>query len=259
MRAKDETDFMPDGAELSFAVPPHVEAKVAVVTGAGRGIGRALVEALYAKRYCVVPVVRAAEHVAELAAIDRARVSPVQCDVTEPESERLLGEFLTQHFERIDLLVNNAGFGASAYGIEKLDFRELDAVLAVHCYAPIRCTRACLPLLRRSLKGTIANISSRFGSLQWVASRSVPADQATYPYRIAKAAMNMFTSCLAVELAAEKIRVLAVDPGKVKTRFGPSDADLEPVQAAEAILQIVENGWETAVFVNSSTGEKVPW
>lgn len=232
--------------------------RTAVITGAGRGIGRALVDVLLNRGYKVVAAVRATSDIPQLAAVDK-RVLPVQCDVTKPEAEHVLRTFLEKNVDHVDLLINNAGYGATAYGIEGLNYEELDATLAVHCYGPIRCVRATLPFLRKSQDAAIVNISSRFGSLEWVAQKVVPADQATYAYRIAKAALNMLTSCLSAELSNENIRVLSIDPGKVKTRFGPRDADVEPSHAAEAIAQTVENNTHTATFVHAVSGERVPW
>ena len=238
--------------------PKDPSRKVAVVTGAGRGIGRALTDELLKRNYFVVAVVRSQEHLTEFASFSADELAGVICDVTSPDSESVLSSFLPSIVGHIDLLVNNAGFGASAYGVEGLKFEELDRVIAVSLHGPIRCVRACLPLLRSSSNGVILNISSRFASLEWVASETVPSDQATYAYRIGKAALNMFTSCLSVEMRPEKIRVLSIDPGKVKTRFGPIDADSEPADAARLIVDIAEMNSETGKFLHVS-GDKLPW
>ncbi len=230
---------------------------VAVVTGAARGIGRALVHELRARDWAVIAVVRQFSDVRDLFAADPENVFPLRCDVREPSTETALREFVETQTGRVDLLINNAGFGASGFGIEGLKFDELNDVLNVHCHGSIRCTRACLPFLRQSPNAAIVNISSRFGSLEWVATGHVP-NEATYTYRIAKAALNMLTSCLAMELKPDKIRILAVDPGKVKTRFGPKDADIEPAESASAIIDLVENSSKTGQFVHVS-GEKLPW
>jgi NAD(P)-dependent dehydrogenase (short-subunit alcohol dehydrogenase family) len=231
---------------------------VAVITGAGRGIGRALVDAFISRGYKVAAIVRAGEDVPVLAELGKD-VFPYKCDITRPHAEQRLADFLGSNFGQVDVLVNNAGFGATAYGIEKLKLDELDATLSVHLYGPIRCVRAALPLLRAAESPVVINVSSRFGSLEWVASGTVPADQATYAYRIAKGAMNMLTSCLAAEFADTKIRVLSVDPGKVKTRFGPKDADVEPEVTAERIADLVASTTHTATFVHAISGERIPW
>ena len=229
---------------------------VALVTGAARGIGRALTEALAARDFSVIALVRTPKDAAELSQL--AKVQPVCCDITESSCEKILKEFTEARVSKIDLLINNAGYGASAYGIEALKFEELDRVLAVHCHGPIRCIKACLPLLKRSNNARILNISSRFASIERVSNKTVPAEQATYAYRIAKASMNMLSACLAVELEESKIRVMSIDPGKVKTRFGPIDADTEAPEAALSILQLAESYTETGKFINTA-GETIPW
>lgn len=231
---------------------------VAVVTGAGRGLGLAFVNELIGRGYTVVAVVRTIAHVRELFKLSPEHILPLRCDVSEASTETTLKDFLDSQVETVDLLINNAGHGATGYGISGLVYKELDAVLQVHCYGPIRCTRACLDHLRRSENASIINISSRFASMHQVANKLLPDGGATYPYRIGKAALNMLTSCLSVELEGEGIRVFSVDPGKVKTRFGPKDADLEPQESARAVIDLVKTQQETGQFLHAS-GEKVPW
>jgi len=233
-------------------------APVAVVTGANRGLGKAFLEALLKRGYRVVAVVRTLSSVRDLFALDPNNIFPLRCDITEPSTEDVLKEFLQNQFEQVDLLINNAGYGATAYGIEALQIAELDRVMSVHLHGPIRCVKACLPLLRKSQHPTVVNISSRFASIENVSTGTVPPDQATYAYRIAKASLNMLTSCLSIELSNQGFRILSIDPGKVKTRFGPIDADTEPGQAAESIVEMVETENHQGLFVRAS-GEKVPW
>lgn len=233
-------------------------APVAVITGANRGLGRAFLQALLKRGYKVIAVVRTLSSERDLLALDPKNILPLRCDVTEPSTEDILKEFLQNQCEQVDLLINNAGYGATAYGIEALQIAELERVMAVHLHGPIRCVKACLPLLRKSPQPTIVNISSRFASIENVSTGTVPPDQATYPYRIAKASLNMLTSCLSIELSNEGFRVLSIDPGKVKTRFGPNDADTEPEQAAESIVELIERQNHKGLFVRAS-GEKVPW
>lgn len=242
------------------AVLEKASRRVAVVTGAGRGIGRAFVDELHNRGYFVIPVVRNPDDVETLREVDEEHIAPVCCDVAAADAEVVLREFLEEILadRKVDLLINNAGFGATGYGVEGLKFEELERVLDIHLYAPIRCVRACLPFLRKSPGAAVLNISSRFGSTEWVATGKVPNAQATYAYRIAKASMNMFTSCLSAEMQAENIRVLAIDPGKVKTRFGPTDADTEPAEAAKQMVDLFENGSSTGLFLHAA-GEQLPW
>lgn len=232
--------------------------KVAVVTGAGRGIGRALLEELLENDYMVVALVRSIKDVRELFTIDPKNILPLRCDITEASTEATLSEFLEGQIDHIDLLINNAGHGANGFGIEGLDIGELEKLFSVHCFGPIRCVKACLPYLRKAENAAVVNISSRFGSVEWVSTGAVPNDQSTYSYRIAKASLNMFTCCLADELAKDNVRVISVDPGKVKTRFGPVDADTEPKESARAILDLIETNHETGIFLHAK-GEKLPW
>ena len=104
-------------------------APVAVVTGAGRGIGKAFLEELVQRGYRVVAVVRSLASVRELFSLDPNNIFPIRCDVTEASTEEVLKEFLQNQFEKVDLLINNAGYGATGYGIEGLQVQELDLSL----------------------------------------------------------------------------------------------------------------------------------
>ncbi|HEY9757366.1 MAG TPA: SDR family NAD(P)-dependent oxidoreductase [Oculatellaceae cyanobacterium] len=233
--------------------------RIAVVTGAGRGIGRVITEHLLAHNYQVVAVVRKLADVEELERLFKPNLVALRCDVTEPSCETALRECLERNVDHIDLLFNNAGFSAKGKGITGLDFQELTNVISVHCYGPIRCVRACLPFLQKSDNACVANISSRFGSLEMVSTNAVPNQETTYPYRIAKAAMNMFTACLSVELEADRIRVLSIHPGQVKTSFGASDAATPPEEAAANIVGIAEGFEKSGAFVHATTGSVLPW
>lgn len=240
---------------MALKIVPETE-KTAVVTGAGRGLGRALVEELNKRGYKVIALVRNLADEAALFTQSPTTIFPLRCDVSEASTEAVLRQFLERQVSGLDLLINNAGFGANGFGIEGLKMDELDRVLAVSLHGPIRCVRSALPFLRLK-RGTVVNITSRFASLKWVSENLVPNDQATYAYRIAKAAQNMLSSCLAAEFAGE-LRIMAVDPGKLKTRFGPKDADTNPEDAARAIIDLAETGTTGPVFVNAS-GEQLPW
>ncbi len=236
-----------------------MKSKVAVLTGAAGGLGQALLTLLLRDDYRVFAVVRTASQERELFETDPARIIPVRVDLAEDSAQRVLAEHLAFHTDHVDLVIHCAGCGAANNGLENLSLTELHALINVHCYGSVRTLKACLPHLKAADAGTIVNISSRFGSIEWVATNTVPNAEATYCYRIAKAAMNMLTACVAAEFAGTNIRAFALDPGKLRTRFGPKDADTAPEAAAEAILALV-HGREapSAVFVNSR-GAVIPW
>ncbi len=231
---------------------------VAVVTGAARGIGRALVETLYGKGYYVVAVVRNPADVNVLSAIAPGYIFPLCCDITQPLAEETLQEFLDRHTKKVDLLINNAGVDTKGRGISGLSLETLDLDLAVHCYGAIRCVRACLPFLRASSGALILSMSSSYASIELIASGKVGNEQVNHSYKIAQGASNMLTALLAAELRNENIRVLSFDPGPVKTRMGPADAKTEPEDVAQAIIDLAEKNSDTGVFLHISEG-KVPW
>lgn len=236
----------------------NIKEMAALITGAGRGIGYELARRICENGGSVYAVVRNPQDVINLESKFPGSLKAFCCDITQADAESRLQEFLSENCGALNLLINNAGYGASSYGIEGLKFDELESVLSVHLYGAIRCVRAALPYLKEAAPAVVLNISSRFASSCWVAEKVLSPAEATYAYRIAKASMNMLSACLAAEFDPEQIRVLAVDPGKVKTRFGPKDADMEPDAAAAAILELASKNTGTGLFVNSA-GEQLPW
>jgi NAD(P)-dependent dehydrogenase (short-subunit alcohol dehydrogenase family) len=195
-----------------------------LVTGANRGIGKALVsEALR----------RGAERVyaGTRRPLDHkdARVTPLTLDVTNAEQLRQAVEAV----ESLDVLVNNAGIGLYA---ELGDREALEQHLAVNLYGSYDTTQAFLPLLTRS-KGTIVNV------LSLAALAPVPFDPT---YGISKAAAFSLTQSLRVALARQGVSVYAALPGPVDTDMGPQ-IDIpkaSPESVARSIFDGVENGDE---------------
>lgn len=231
---------------------------VAVLTGAAGGLGGALLDELLKREYRTFAVVRGVEQERQLFERNPELIVPIRCDLSEDSAESVVRSTLRLHTSTVDLLINCAGGGATKFGIEELDLSELMKVLNVHCFGSIRMSKACLPFLKTA-KGTILNISSRYGSVAWVARNEVPNAESTYSYRIAKAALNMLTACLSSELESSGVRALSIDPGKLKTKFAPKDADKTPQTAAAEILDTLEKRRaETGLFINAS-GEQIPW
>lgn len=183
-------------------------AKVALVTGAARGIGLAIAERFLADGY----------HVA-LLDIDRATLAatadrlaampvlPLVCDVADPDQVASAVAGLDARFGRLDALVNNAGI-AVFKRILDTSFEEWSRTLAVNLSGPFLCTQACAPLILRSGGGAVVNIASISG---------LRASTLRVAYGTSKAALIHLTKQQAVELGDRGIRVNVVAPGPVDT------------------------------------------
>jgi len=183
--------------------------KVAVVTGAARGIGLAIARRFLAERYCVALLDIDG---ATLARADRAlgapaRVLAIECDVAEPRQVEAAIAQVEARFGRVDALVNNAGIAVFKPLLET-SFEEWSRVLAVNLSGPFICTQACAPLMLRSGAGSVVNIGSVSG---------VRASTLRVAYGTSKAGLGHLTKQQAAELGNLGIRVNAVAPGPVDT------------------------------------------
>jgi NAD(P)-dependent dehydrogenase (short-subunit alcohol dehydrogenase family) len=189
---------------------PSVERRVAVVTGGGTGIGRAIAAALAADGYDLAIASRSAEHLAEAAPALRAhggRVLEVPTDVRLPEQVERLFEAVREQYGRLDVLVNNAA-GNFVARSEALTPNGWRAVVGIVLDGTFYCSRYAFPLLRAQAASSIVNI---------VASYAWMAGPGTAHSAAAKAGVVALTRALAVEWAPHHIRVNAVAPGPVRT------------------------------------------
>ena len=189
----------------------ELDGQVAIVTGGGRGIGRAIAEAFAAAGAAVVVSARSAEQLeATVATITAAggRALAVPADVTDQgDVERLVAE-TERSFGPVDVLVSNAGVAhpiAPLWEIEPEDWRR---TLEVDLYGPFLCARAVLPGMIRRGGGRIINMSTAVGG------RGIPYYSG---YAAAKTGLTYLTECLAVETAEHGIAVFSVHPGGVDT------------------------------------------
>jgi len=225
-------------------LPPDETSKclsgqVALVTGAGRGIGRAVSLALAREGARVVLAARSAGQLAAVEAeIHRAggEAIAVPTDVSSEASVLGLFERLRGELGRLDILVNNAGTGAFG-AIADLEAADLDRVLAVNVRGTFLCSREALKLMRPRRSGTIVNIASVVGF------RGYPNQGA---YSASKHAVMGLTKSLAVEAQADGIRVSAVLPGGVNTdMIGDARPDLDrstllqPEDIARTVLFLI--------------------
>lgn len=219
------------------------EKKVAIITGAGRGIGRATALALARERFALCLVARTFEQLEETRKLSGCtpRDSLITLiDLAERDAgENLLGSAL-DHFGRVDLLINNAGWAPSRTPLIKLSSDDLDRMLSVNLRAPLELARLCARRMAGQPEGgLIINVASS-------AARNCPAGETIYA--AAKAGLIAFTHACFQEFRNAKIRTAVVIPGLTDTAFIPLNkrldraAMLRPEDVAETILQVVKAG-----------------
>ena len=186
--------------------------------------------------------------------------TPIRGDVTDDELFDAITEALAARGQPLGLLINNAGVMTSGTCIEAVQLADLDRLLQVHVLGAIRCTQAALPWLRRSPHGTIVNVTSRLGSISRIAAGTYDNLQISYAMRISKAAQNMLTACLHRELVPEGIAVYAIHPGRLRTRMGSADADVEAGEAADRLLDWLDcNRATRSIAYVEPDRDELPW
>lgn len=242
--------------------------KVAVVTGGSRGIGRSIVQTLAGAGYQIAfSYVR--DEVAAMTLRDEVQASGIdclalQCDVSSGDSIKAFFERVEAHFQRIDLLVNNAGITRDGL-LATMSARDLVEVIQTNLIGTMLCCQQVVPSMLRQRSGCIVNISS-------VAAQKPGKGQSNYA--AAKGGVESLTRALAVELAPRNIRVNAVAPGIVKTEMstaliGSQEEEIqsrllikryaEPEEIAEAVLYLADRGlYLTGEVLSVNGGLKMP-
>jgi NAD(P)-dependent dehydrogenase (short-subunit alcohol dehydrogenase family) len=180
--------------------------RTVLVTGAGTGIGRATARAFAAQGAHVVAIGRREAPLAETAAYDEARITPLAVDVTAQDGPETIVRTARERYGRIDVLVNNAAT-VNTESLRTYTRAATQAQLATNLLAPVWLTQAALPVLEES-RGVIVNVTTSVGHRGW------PGNSL---YAAGKAALEVLTRSWAVELAPQGIRVVAVAPGAIET------------------------------------------
>jgi len=212
--------------------------QVAVVTGAGRGIGAAISAKIAAMGATVVLAGRTRgplESIADAIVKAGGQAEPVVCDVMHLSSVEALAAHVDKTFGRLDILVNNAGIGGFGGPLHQLPPESWDQVLNTNLRGVYYCIRAFAPLMIRARTGHIINISSLAGK------NALPNGAA---YAASKWGLNGLSYSVAEELRTYNIRVSVVCPGSVDTELSPHAGKdktkmLQPEDVAHTVAMLV--------------------
>ena len=205
-----------------------------VVTGAARGLGFCLAEA-YLKQGATVFGLDRVDQTAELSRSYGDRFHALQCDITDEDQVRRAAEEVARAAGAVDLLISDA-----AIYLEKpfTEANEFDADIArrtfdVNAVGPLLVVKHFLPLVLAGSGKKIVYISSEAGSISqnW-RSRE-------YAYCMSKAAVNMQSVILQRRVRDDGVKVLAIQPGWMRTVMGGEDADLDPSESASGIVDVI--------------------
>jgi 3-oxoacyl-[acyl-carrier protein] reductase len=209
--------------------------QTALVTGAGRGIGAAIARKLAALGAAVVLCGRTMKSLqATASAISNAagRAESMECDVTRLESIQNVASRIEQTYGSLDILVNNAGVGAFSGPLHEMTPEAWDKVLNTNLRGVFYCIRSFAPMMIRSGKGHIVNISSMAGK------NALPNGAA---YAASKWGLNGLSYSVAEELRGHGIRVAVVCPGSVDTELSPhTGKDPKKMLKPEDVAHVVE-------------------
>ena len=243
--------------------------RIAVVTGANRGIGLAICEALGAEGYKVVLGSRDEARGEAAAATLRAAGHDVvarRLDVDDAAGIARLGDWVRAELGRCDALVNNAGIftdpavgdqfaGWDAMGEASALKASIDTLrenLETHAYGPLLLCQALVPLMLEAGYGRVVNVSSGWGQFDGMGG-GMPG------YRLGKVALNAVTKLLSVELAGTGVLINAMSPGWVRTDMGGEGANRSPAEGADTAVWLAtlpDDGPSGGLFRDRA---QVPW
>lgn len=213
--------------------------KTWLVTGSASGLGRSIAETILSNGDRLVATARRTDLLADLQKRYGDQIAVAVLDVTNGAAAQAAVNLAVDTFGRLDVLVNNAGFGSVA-PFEQMREDDFKAQIDTNFYGVVNLTRAAIPVMRRQSAGYIINISSGAGRL------GAPGMSA---YHAAKFAVGGFTESVAKEVAGFGVKVIAVEPGTMPTNWGPLASKSAPKLIPE---------YEPSVGHILTTMEKLP-
>ena len=217
-----------------MTAPSPLSTQVALVPGAGRGIGAAIAQKLASMGATVVlcgRTVKTLEATASAITSTGGHARVEQCDVTNLASVDALAAKVQKSFKRLDILVNNAGVGSFSTPLHEMTPETWEKILNTNLRGVFYCIRAFAPTMIHAKSGHIINISSLAGK------NPVPNGAA---YSASKWGLNGLSYSVAEELRAHQIRVSVVCPGSVETELSPhAGKDAEKMLQSEDVAHVV--------------------
>lgn len=241
--------------------------KLALITGANRGIGLETAKQLAEAGLRVLMTGRNEEDIRQQAEALQAKgldVHPLVLDITRDEDIDAVATTIEEEYGKLDVLVNNAGMITGETFAENssphIKRKALRQTMLVNYESQVAVTQAMLPLLKSAESARVVNVSSILGSLTLNSKKDSPISSAKpLAYNASKAALNMFTIILADSLAETNIKVNAAHPGWVKTDMGGEQAPVEIEDGAKTCvaLALLDDDGPTGGFFHN--GDTLPW
>ncbi|MFI6506608.1 SDR family NAD(P)-dependent oxidoreductase [Streptosporangium sp. NPDC050855] len=228
--------------------------RIALVTGAGRGIGREIARQLAGHGMTVFAGVRDEGHAPE-------GTRPLPLDVTDEAAARDAARVVGEEFGRLDVLVNNAAL-CGDHGVAPADVTagHMRGTYEVGVFGVVTVTHAMIPLLRASGEARIVNMTSRLGSLALTAARDgINRDWTMLAYNSAKSALNAITVMYANELRGSGILVNAVDPGHCATDLTGHTGTRTAAEGAAVAVRMAVLGQDGPTGTFGAQEGPLPW
>jgi NAD(P)-dependent dehydrogenase (short-subunit alcohol dehydrogenase family) len=252
------------------------DTKIALVTGANKGIGLQIAKDLAARQFTVLLGSREPQRGHAAAQTIDGTAEAVQLDVTDPASIAAAAQRITSDYGHLDVLVNNAGIShtdssdeapsdaslqqiVQAGRMSLAPLTEVRAIFDVNVFGVIAVTQAMLPLLRRAPAARIVNVASSGGSLTLNSDPSNPHRTMFGTYSASKTALNALTVAFAADLEADGIKVNSACPGFTATdlNFFRGVRTVEQAATEPVRLALIETDGPTGTFSNEDG--PVPW
>ncbi|GHF01900.1 dehydrogenase [Streptomyces spiralis] len=217
--------------------------RIALITGANKGIGLAVARQLGERGVAVIVGARnevLGKQAADALAADGIAATPLRLDVTDPAGAAEAAREIERRHGRLDILVNNAGTAGGFTGApSEARAADLREVYETNVFGVVTVTRAMLPLLRRSPAGRVVNLSSHVGSLTLNSDPGSPlAGVNMIAYQSSKTALNAITVAYAKELRGTPVKVNAALPGVVATDINHHRGHRTPAEGAAIVVRL---------------------